>query len=68
MRVTPQQDAGYGICWDNTQMNPHPKHQGKGKGGDFLLWALSQSSNVAPEGPVKWNSLRANQVHPAQPR
>ena len=40
-RVSEKSDNGYGLCWDNIQINPHCKHQGKERKAEFLLWALS---------------------------
>ncbi|XP_038047575.1 uncharacterized protein LOC119721568 [Patiria miniata] len=44
-RVSQTGDEGYGVCWDNVQINPHCKHQGKDKKAEFLLWALSFACN-----------------------
>ncbi|XP_038069432.1 uncharacterized protein LOC119738598 [Patiria miniata] len=36
-----KQDPGYGVCWDNVQINPHRKLQGKQKKAECLSWALA---------------------------
>ena len=57
-------NTSYGVCWDNVQVDPHTKHQGRERTNPFLMWGMTFGvSNRVPSLHLsKTDQIRATQV------